>query len=108
MNKTLFALIAVALGAAACGSTPIKGKPMGGAAIYSEVQFNELVTQEGAVGTKRGEACATNILGIIATGDASAATAAKKAGIARVGVVDGMHSNILGVYSKYCVVVSGE
>lgn len=107
MNKTLFAFLVAGLGLAGCGTMPIKGKPAGAGSIYSEVQFNEMVTQE-TVGTKRGEACATNILGIIASGDASAASAARKAGISKIGAVDGMHSNILGIYSKYCVVVSGE
>lgn len=107
MKKTSFAFLVAGLALAGCGVTPIKGKPYGGGSIFAEVQYNER-TDDGTVGTKRGESCATNILGIISTGDASAASAAKKAGIAKIGTVDGMHSNILGVYSKYCVVVSGE
>ncbi len=91
----------------ACGATPIKGKPMGAGSVYSEVQFNER-TGDNAVGAKTGEGCATNILGWIATGDASAGAAAKKASITKIGSVDATHTNVLGVYSKYCVSVSGE
>jgi hypothetical protein len=108
MKKSTFAfVIAAGLLAVGCGATPIKGKPLGAGSIYSEVQFNEGANEAG-IGTKRGEACATNILGILSTGDASASSAARKAGITKIGAVDGMHSNILGIYSKYCTVVSGD
>ena len=69
----------VVLGGCAAGQV-IKGKNQGGGFIYSDVQFNERTT-DNALGGKRGEGCASNILGIIATGDASAASAAKQAGI---------------------------
>ena len=96
----------VSLNACAAG-TVIKGKSQGGGSIYSDVQFNER-TGDNALGGKRGESCASNILGIIATGDASAASAAKQAGITKIASVDGTASSILGVYGTYCVVVTGE
>ncbi len=95
--------LATSLGAC----SPINGKNSGLGGIYSDVQFNERTT-DNALGGKRGEACASNILGIIATGDASAATAAKQAGITKIASVDGTASNILFFYSTYCVVVTGE
>ncbi len=108
MNKSMLAVLSAIAGlSAACASTPVKGKPMGGGSIYSEVQFNETITQE-AIGSKRGESCATAILGVVATGDASAANAAKKAGINKIGSIDATHSNVLGLFSKYCVAVSGD
>lgn len=88
------------------GCTPIMGKPHG-LAIYSNLQFNEHST-DNVVGSKHGEACASNVLGIIASGDASAATAAKTAGITKIATVDGKATNILFFYSTYCVVVTGE
>ena len=92
----------------ACGGvTPIAGKPSGAGSLYSDVQFNDRVT-DNPVGAKQGTACASNILGLIATGDTSAATAAKSAGITKVGAIDGQHSNILSFYGKYCTVVVGE
>jgi hypothetical protein len=109
MNKFITSLVAVGIGISlsACASSPIKGKYYGGGSIYSAVNFNER-TSDAMLGSKRGEGCATNILGIVATGDASAATVAKQAGITKIASVDGTASNILSFYSKYCVVVTGE
>jgi hypothetical protein len=92
---------------AACAGSPVKGKHAGGASIYSDVQFNER-TGDNALGGKRGEGCTSNILGIFASGDASAASAAKQAGITKISSVDGSASTILNLYSTYCVVVTGE
>ena len=108
MTKSVVALLSVAsLGFAGCGAV-IQGKPMGAGSIYSDVQFNEAVVAQASAGAKQGESCATSILGLVATGDASALSAAKKAGITKIATVDGTHSNILGLFGKYCVVVSGE
>lgn len=94
--------------AAGCASTPIKGKPMGTGSVYSDVRVNDKTDANAAMGSKMGESCATAILGVISTGDASVATAARMAGITKVAVVDAYHSNILGVISKYCTRVLGE
>jgi len=75
--------------------------------IYSSAQANEMVTQN-VVATKKGQACASSILGWITTGDASVATAAKSGGITKVAVVDQATTNILGLYATYCVNVTGE
>ena len=103
----LVSVILASAGLFACGATPIKGKPFGGGSLYSDVQFNTWAT-DNPVGAKQGEACATGILSIISTGDSSAITAAKKAGITKIGSIDGMHSNILGIFTKYCTIVTGE
>jgi hypothetical protein len=60
------------------------------------------------IGSKRGESCVTNILGLIATGNASAVEAAKKAGIKKVTSIDYEYSNVLALYGTYCVIVTGE
>ena len=77
------------------------------ASLYNSTQVNEGVTMNN-VGAKRGQACASSILGLVTTGDASVATAAKAGGIAKVGSIDHEHTNLLGVYSTYCVNVTGE
>jgi hypothetical protein len=82
-----------------------RGVPMG--TLYAETSANEQVTENG-LASKRGEACATSILGLVTTGDASVATAAKNGGISKVASVDHQFQNMLGFYSKYCVVVSGQ
>jgi hypothetical protein len=98
-------LLGLATSLGAC--LPIFGKNSGAGMIYSDVGFNEKAT-DNALGGKRGESCASSILGVVATGDASAATAAKQAGITKIATVDGTASNILFFYSTYCVVVTGE
>lgn len=80
------------------------GAPSGG--LYASGSINTGVG--GGAITKKGEACAASILGIITTGDASAAAAAKKGGITKVAVVDADYSNILGLYATHCTVVHGE
>lgn len=59
-------------------------------------------------GSKVGEATLTSVLGIIATGDASIATAAKNGGITKIKTVDYRSFNILGLYATYTTVVTGE
>lgn len=59
-------------------------------------------------GTAEGEACATSILGLIATGDASVEAAKKNGGIAQVVSMDHKSSNLLGLYAKYCLVIHGK
>lgn len=106
----LFRVLALAAlaGVGVSGCSPIMGKPYGGGIAYSNVKFNERTEGQNAVGMKQGESCASAVLGIIATGDASVATAAKAAGITKVASVDGQNTNILGIYSSYCVIVTGE
>ena len=60
------------------------------------------------IGGKSGESCASSILGIIGTGDASAAAAAKAGGISKISTVDNSNFAILGIYAKNCTMVTGE
>ena len=57
---------------------------------------------------KRGEACAQNILGIAAWGDASIDAAKKAGGITRVASVEQLPTRVLGYYARFCTVVRGE
>jgi hypothetical protein len=59
-------------------------------------------------GSAHGEACATSILGIFASGDASIDAAKKSGNIAQVTVIDHSANNILGLYAKYCTIVYGK
>ena len=59
------------------------------------------------LGKKTGEACATSILGIVTTGDASIRAAADAGGIKEIGAVDASIRNILGIVATHCMVVSG-
>jgi hypothetical protein len=75
--------------------------------IYSDVQGHSNATSN-VVGSKRGEACAMSILGLVALGDASANTAAQAGGITKIGVVDTDMFGVLGLFAKHCTVVRGE
>lgn len=74
--------------------------------------FNETKSAEGAAGptstAKTGRSCATSILGIVGTGDASITAAAKNGGITRISYVDGESKGILGVWAEYCTVAYGD
>ncbi|GBD04194.1 hypothetical protein HRbin19_01503 [bacterium HR19] len=60
------------------------------------------------IGSKVGESCASNILGLISVGDASVKEAAAKAGIKEITSIDYKITNILLLYGTYCVIVTGE
>jgi hypothetical protein len=62
----------------------------------------------GGSGTKRGEACASSIFGLIAFGDGSIDTAKSNGGIQQVATVDQQVLNILGLYRSACTVVKGQ
>lgn len=88
------------------GCAMVQGPVMG--ALYTDVKGPITATGQPSKGDRSGEACATSILGIIATGDASIETARKNAGVTKVTAVDMSGSSILGIYAKYCTVVYGS
>jgi hypothetical protein len=59
-------------------------------------------------GNRVGEACGTSILGLVATGDATIETARRNGGITMISAIDEKFDSVLGVYSKYCVIVRGR
>lgn len=90
-----------------CAGIVFSGNKTPFAFLYANASTNEMVTQN-ALSPRVGQACASSILGWVTTGDASVATAAKAGSVSKVASVDHNFTNILGVYSKYCVVVTGE
>lgn len=58
--------------------------------------------------SKVGTAECSGILGLVTTGDASIQTAAKSGGISKIHHVDYHATSIVGVISKYKVIVYGE
>jgi hypothetical protein len=87
-------------GCATAGRSPLTG------VWYTNVQAGLAATPQ--VGPKYGEACASSILGIIATGDASIETARRNGGIASIASVDEKMSGILGFYATHCTIVRGK
>lgn len=100
IKKLLFAIMAMSLVGCASVQSPVGGL------LYLDAKGG--VTTSGLpVGAVKGEACATSIMGLVGTGDASIKAAADSGGISRVAVVDHTSWSILGVYSKYCTVAYG-
>ena len=58
--------------------------------------------------TKMGSATCKSYLGLVATGDASIAAAAKAGGISKIRHVDYRSHSVLGVYAEFTTVVYGE
>ena len=83
-----------------CAMYPIAG-------LYTDVTmpFHPVI---GHTGSKRGEACSSNILGLIATGEGGIDAARRKGGITKVATVDHKMTTILGLYSTFCTVVTGN
>lgn len=105
MKKAILLASAIAAAASLSGCAVV-GTPLSGV-VYTNMNYPITATTS-EQGSKTGEASASSILGIIATGDASVAAAAKNGGITKIKTVDVKTSNILGIYATYTVVVTGE
>ncbi|WP_298769459.1 TRL-like family protein [uncultured Fibrobacter sp.] len=105
MKKAILLASAIASAAALSGCA-VAAAPLTGV-IYTDMDYPITATAT-EQGSKTGEASATSILGIIATGNASVAEAAKNGGITKVKTVDVKATSIIGIYAKYTVVVTGE
>lgn len=75
--------------------------------VYTDASGPQLVTGN-PVGKRKGEACASSVLGWVTTGDASVRAAADAGGITRIVSVEYAYQNVLGVWAKYCTIVSGS
>ena len=105
MKKLIVLSVFGMLAASGCATTGM-GSHAGFAAIDMH-KDGETATNE-AGGSKRGEACSTNILGVIAMGDSMYETAKKEGGIQRVASVEVEYLRILGFYGKACTIVKGN
>lgn len=75
--------------------------------IYTGVK-GPVTTTETPAYSKIGTASCISILGLVAIGDASIETAAKKGGITKIHHIDHESTSIFGFYAKYEVYVYGE
>lgn len=103
MYKNLM-LVLVILSLIGCATIP---SPVMGI-LYTDVKYPSDAPNSAKIYEKKGEACATSILGLVATGDASLASAAQEAKITQITAVDYHSTNILGLYGKFCTIVRGE
>lgn len=103
-----FVLIALSgLYASGCANLAFASRDVGHGLLYASNTNNEQIT-DSASGAKRGEACASSILGLVTTGDASVASAAKRGGISKIATVENRFDQVLSLYASYCVIVTGE
>ncbi|MHC4514685.1 MAG: TRL-like family protein [Planctomycetota bacterium] len=81
--------------------------PVGG--LYSDIKAPmDIDFNKTAVASKSGEAMATTILGLVATGDCSINAAAKNGGITTIESADYKYFNVLGVYQTFTTIVHGN
>lgn len=102
LKKLIIIVMAVGIFSVGCA---MARAPLSGV-WYTNVKSPEGVTA--SVGTKTGEACATSILGLFATGDASVESAKKAGDISEVSSVDSHSTSILGLYATFCTTVTGK
>ena len=89
-----------------CLSAPVV-PPIG--IIYTELRAPlDVDYQATPVTGKSGSAESMSILGLVATGDASAKAAADNGGIKKIEHADYYYFNVLGVVQRYRTVVYGE
>ncbi len=98
-----------AVGAGGCAgffTAPVQ-PPIG--LLYS--RYNAVIdidSDETELGSKVGRSEASSILGLIATGDASVASAAKAGGITTIRHIDYEFFTVLGIYGRFTTVVYGD
>ena len=96
------ALLALTTG---CATTGLNSQ-IGNALIGDYTESQAVTSNSGA--SKKGEACATNILGVYASGDASIAAAKRNGNITKVASVDTSTFTVATFYGKVCTIVRGE
>ncbi|MEI1279999.1 TRL domain-containing protein [Leptospira venezuelensis] len=108
MRKIMLVAVALVLASVASNCAVVYGS------LYTNVTenatiFNRDNSQKDGIGEKSGEACASSVLGLIATGDAGIKAAAKKGGIKIVKSIDSNRSNVLGsIYVSECTIAYGD
>lgn len=107
MKPAFCLVLAVALPLGGCAIGPMT--PLN-AMLYTDVTYPSAyqgASTEGP-GPKKGTSQATNVLGLIATGDASVAAACSHGGITKIHTVDHHGTNVLGLWATFSTIVTGE
>jgi len=104
-NSVYFVTILGSLIVSSCATTGYQTRT--GYSLYGDVSEPVTATNIKA-SSKTGRACTTNVLGFIASGDASIEAAKKDGGVTEVSSVDTETSHLLGIYGKVCTIVTGN
>jgi hypothetical protein len=105
-TSTVGVVFGLALGASGCATYPYGAIYDGTTTPHGMMRVNGDGTNK--TGSKRGEACATGILALIAWGDASLSAAKEAGGIKELHSVEMRDTNILFIYHQGCTVAHGE
>ncbi len=81
--------------------------PVGNGLLFTSVKA-PIDAEPGAATLRKGKACAHNILGLVAFGNASIEAAKRDGDITTPASVDGDAFSLLALYSKFCTEVRGE
>jgi hypothetical protein len=104
MRQWLWSICAAAVLVTGCYTAPVM-PPIAFVYMNTEAPLDhDLVDTK--LGSKTGRASTTSILGIIATGDASAAAAARAGNISTIRHADYEYFNVLGIYQRFTTVES--
>ena len=98
LNLIFASLVVMSLSGCAMGLVGI---------IYTDTSLPVAATSN-KVGTKVGEAYATSVLGLVATGDAGVNAAAKNGNLTTISHVDMHTMSVLGIYTKVTCYVYGN
>lgn len=101
-SLAVIGIVAVALGISGCAAVgPLPG------AFYTNTKFPSIASQSGP-GSKTGTSQARSYLSMVAVGDASVDTACRNGRITKISTVDTHGTSILGIYSTWTTIVTGE
>jgi TRL (tRNA-associated locus)-like protein len=103
--RRMFAAAGVAVALGLSGCQPVASPLLG--LIYNETKYGDMATTATAA-PKEGKACASTILGLVATGDASIQAAKTAGGITEVSYVDHSAKSVLGIIGEWCTIVKGK
>lgn len=95
------ALAALLIGGCARAPFPLMGL------IYTDGKAPYHAVENASAG-KTGKACATSILGLIATGDASIDAAMRDGGVTQVAAVDYSTKSFMGIWAEFCTIATGK
>ena len=96
--------VSLALGVAGCLSAPFQ--PPGGVVSVTKAPLSTEGNWD--VGSRKGEASSSSVLGLYASGDCSIATAAQNGGLKKIGHVDYEYFNVIGIWQNATGIVYGE
>lgn len=102
---------ALALTAGACVTLQTSGPNAPWGLIYTDVKgpgsYYEIENMS-VPGSKSGKAQAIGVLSLVAVGDNSVEAACKNGGIKKINTIDFHVMNVLGVYTQFETLVTGE